>query len=517
MNSANDIILTIDLIFIEAKLDNEGLSYVSTLRSAYEQIDEYNKEQVIQHYLRNQPPIDNLYALYFFLFDLTKDSSFLEKVINSCPLSMSPQSFYEIYWNIGNRLFTSTKPINTTPLRTIFKKLSSELNNWLRLYKYKNKKIIKEVKNIAILSPQILGMRHSPTREAFNIACHLEVYHNCNVTIINSNGFNYHSTLGLINSIGFNVNTDLNGTSNVNVNYMQFKDRKIKVISIEKQMMSSRKVLDILDILKTLDIDAVISHGENLLVQDAIFGIYPSIFATTGGVVPFAHCDSYFVPGSLFDDNHRQLASTHGHHDFMLENMLVTPEGKADISTSKEIFGLNNDAFIYLVVSTRMDREVNSEFVDVCNHLIKSNKNAHIIFSGTDSFSLSSHFDDTLIENKKVINIGFQDNLAAICLMADVYLNPERMGGGTSSQTAIINGLPIVTLNYGHISNIVPEERRFSHWKEYMLYAIKLQNDNFLQSEVNLFSTHFHTNMNSQLQIEKIYNKLCDIAIRKYS
>ena len=50
-----------------------------------------------------------------------------------------------------------------------------------------------------------------------------------------------------------------------------------------------------------------------------------------------------------------------------------------------------------------------------------------------------------------------------------------------------------------------------------MHYAIELQNDNFLQSETNLFSTHFHANMNSQLQIEKIYNKLCDIAIRKYS
>ena len=87
MNSSNDIILTIDLIFIEAKLDSESFSYVSTLRSAYEQIDEYNKEQVIQHYLTNQPPIDNLHALYFFLFDLTKNSSFLEKIINSCPPS----------------------------------------------------------------------------------------------------------------------------------------------------------------------------------------------------------------------------------------------------------------------------------------------------------------------------------------------------------------------------------------------------------------------------------------------
>lgn len=116
-----------------------------------------------------------------------------------------------------------------------------------------------------------------------------------------------------------------------------------------------------------------------------------------------------------------------------------------------------------------------------------------------------------------MINIGFQDDLASVCLMADVYLNPKRIGGGTSSQTAIINGLPVVTLNYGHISNIVPEERRFSNWKEYMQYALELQNDNFLQSETNLFSSHFHTNMNSQLQIEKIYNKLCDIAIRKYS
>ncbi|MGI2056024.1 hypothetical protein ACRN9T_02320 [Shewanella baltica] len=517
MNSANDIILTIDLIFIEAKLDSESISYVSTLRAAYEQIDEYNKEQVIQHYLTNQPPVDNLYTLYFFLFDLTNNSEFLQKVINLCQPNLSPQCFYEIYWNIGSRLFTSTTPVDTTPLRNIFKKLSSNLNNWLRLYNYKNKKNVSRVKNIVILSPQILGMRHSPTREAFNIACHLEVYHNCNVTVINSNGFNYYNTLGLTKPINFNVNGNLNGTLDVDINYMQFKDKKIKVISIEKQMMSSRKILDILDILKSLDTDAVISHGENLLVQDAIFGIYPSIFATTGATVPYAHCDSYFVPGSLFDDNHRELASEYKHHDFMLENMLVTPEGKAEVSASRVKLGLSDDAFIYLVVSTRMDREICPDFVDACNNIIKSKHKAHIIFAGTNNFNLALHFDETLIENRKVLNIGYQDDLPSISLMADVYLNPKRMGGGTSSQTAIINGLPVVTLNYGHISNIVPEERRFSQWKEYISYAIELQNNIFLQSEVDLFSTHFHANMNCQLQIEKIYNKLCDIAIKKYS
>lgn len=149
MNFSNDIILTIDLIFIEAKLDNESFSYLSTLKSAYEQIDEYNKEQVIQHYLTNQPPIDNLNALYFFLFDLTKNSRFLEKIINSCPPNMSPQSFYEIYWNIGNRLFTNSTPVNTTSLRNIFKNLSNDMNNWLKLYKYKNKKMLIRLKTLS--------------------------------------------------------------------------------------------------------------------------------------------------------------------------------------------------------------------------------------------------------------------------------------------------------------------------------------------------------------------------------
>lgn len=62
---------------------------------------------------------------------------------------MSPQSFYEIYWNIGNRLFTNSTPVNTTSLRNIFKNLSNDMNNWLKLYKYKNKKMLIRLKTLS--------------------------------------------------------------------------------------------------------------------------------------------------------------------------------------------------------------------------------------------------------------------------------------------------------------------------------------------------------------------------------
>jgi glycosyltransferase involved in cell wall biosynthesis len=266
-----------------------------------------------------------------------------------------------------------------------------------------------------------------------------------------------------------------------------------------------------------LKIDAVIAHGENLLLQEAVFGVWPSVFATTGTVVPFAHSDAYFVPGHLYNEGHEQLARDYGHSDFMLESMLVTPEGKADQAAQRSDFSIDVECFIYLVVGTRLENEMTPEFAQVCQQLLDHSATCVIAFAGTKTLKLQTYFSKKNIEANRVINLGFQDDLPSICKMADVFLNPYRAGGGTSSQTAILNGLPIVTIDHGHISAVVPKALRQPDWQSYLAFAIALKADPKLYQEWQLkLETHFIEHLDSKKQIGKIHQKLIDIAANKY-
>jgi len=511
-----DIVNVIDSIFSVPHRDAQSEQHLKLVIDTVNNLGEELRNQIASHYKERSYPTDNVCALLVFLVDLTQDPWFFGELSRHLDHLYSPSKFHEIFWNISRRQFTKQNMslLDINILRQQFSQISNSIRGVVDKYVPKRKPS-HDLRRIAILSPQILEMRHSPTREAINIACHLEKYHSCEAYIFNTNGMNYSNELEVYEPFFSSYIPELVGRKTNKVNYMEFNDTDVNIIGFPPNPMSTLKVLNIIEEMEALKIDAVIAHGENLFVQDVIYGRYPSVFATTGGIVPFARSDSYWVPKHLFTDDMQQLAETCGRSDFMLETMLVTPEGVSVSPADRGSFSIPSDAIIYLVVSTRLEAELDSEFCAVCERILSSKDDTYLLLAGTDDIDMGRFFSNALTEAGRVRNIGFQDDIASICAMSDVYLNPHRQGGGTSSQTAIINGLPIVTIDYGHISAIVPTERRNSSWEDYLEYAVKLGADRaFLVRERDLFVEHFNNNLKTKEQIGKIFNKLNEISDR---
>lgn len=514
------ITVALQVLFSEKTIAKQDRPNLSVIKDEVCRFGNEQRQAFIEQLLATTWPKDNIMALYFYLFDLFEDARFITKACEFLPNHLSPQLFYEFNFNVAQRMFTNKgdKQLIAQTVRDSYEALSSDIRAFLNSQGYLNRKKVTSIQNIAIISPQLMDMRHSPTREAFSIACHLQTYLGCNVTIINTNagaGVD-NSELRLISPAVYGSNQNLKDTQELRIQYLDF-DQNIRIVSFPPEPMSTKRITHIAHTLKQLDIDAVICHGDNLLAQDTAYGVYPSIFATTGTVVPNCHCDSYFVPGNLFNESSKALADKYGHSDFMLESMLVTPQGKAEHPTSKRDFFIDDKVFVYLVVGVRLEKEVDQEFATACAEILSAQENATILFAGSPKLDLDALFDKQLIADRQVVNIGFHQDLPAVSLMADVYLNPKRSGGGTSSQTAILNGLPIVTLNIGHISAVVPDSHRLDDWQAYVEYAIALRKEaGLLQQEAQIFKTHYVENLDSKNQILKMHSKLCQIASEKY-
>ena len=74
------------------------------------------------------------------------------------------------------------------------------------------------------------------------------------------------------------------------------------------------------------------------------------------------------------------------------------------------------------------------------------------------------------LEDDSVYFIGYQDYLQNVYDIMDLYVNPKRVGGGYSSQMALQEGLPVVTLPDGDVAHTVGETFIVSDYGE--MYAV---------------------------------------------
>lgn len=517
MSIQSQILPALDGIFSSNQSLSEDVPKLAYIKREIARLSGDDKKSFAEYLLSTPLPQDNLIGLYIYLFDCFQDARFLEKSLECLPARLTVPAFYEVYWNFTQQLFSSTSgsKMVVDALRDLFEKTADSLKQFLETRGIMKRNYpLAEPRKIAILSPQILTMRHSPTREAFSLSLHLEKYHGCECYIINTNAMHYKgiNTLNTVSPPEFNVNQSLNGGQKVQVNYMDFES-DVSIFSFPPGAMTTQKVASIVDTINQLGCDAVISHGDNLMVMESLYRYLPSLFATTGAVVPFNHCDAYFVPKDLFDDAAKAVAQKYKHDNFMLESMLVTPEGVSETPANRADFSLEESDYVYLIVGTRLHKEVNREFAEICQQLLDKVPNGRILLAGTPEMLISEVFDQAYIDEKRVQNIGFQNDLPAICAMSDCYLNPARAGGGTSSQTAIINGMAVVTLDKGHISAIVPESKHCSDWNDYIDYAARLAREPSLQaSEAVQLKQHYYENLDAKSQVDSIYKMLCHVA-----
>ncbi len=107
-------------------------------------------------------------------------------------------------------------------------------------------------------------------------------------------------------------------------------------------------------------------------------------------------------------------------------------------------FGLPENKFLIAIVGTRLDEELNEEFVGLIQRIIERVENAAFVVIG-ESEKVQGYFSEDVFRGN-IFYLGFQKDLVGIYGILDLYMNPERMGGGYSSVMALAAGIPAISL-----------------------------------------------------------------------
>ena len=110
----------------------------------------------------------------------------------------------------------------------------------------------------------------------------------------------------------------------------------------------------------------------------------------------------------------------------------------------REEYGFEDDDIVVITVGNRLQRDISKSLAAQMSLLLASKKNLKWLIVGCAEIDYISKHHENLV-GKSIIFIRYETDLPGLYKVCDVYLNPERVGGGATTAWAIQQGLAIVS------------------------------------------------------------------------
>lgn len=123
---------------------------------------------------------------------------------------------------------------------------------------------------------------------------------------------------------------------------------------------------------------------------------------------------------------------------------------------AKEDFGIPGNAFVILLTGNRLDEEVEDSFLEILYQILKREACFAIAVIGK-CHQLEEHILKGDWANRFFF-LGNQSEFREAISIGDVFLNPPRQGGGTGGLFAILEGVPVITLDHCDVKENVGKE-----------------------------------------------------------
>lgn len=138
------------------------------------------------------------------------------------------------------------------------------------------------------------------------------------------------------------------------------------------------------------------------------------------------------------------------YHCFKDENRIVEYDVFRDRKEpehvySKKEYGLEG-FFTIVTVGNRLEFEIDKIIVDEMIWLLERYPAIKWLLVGTEEIEYISRNYTNYIQNRQIVYQKYEEDLPALYQICDVYLNPDRMGGGISVIWAMQQSMPIAQL-----------------------------------------------------------------------
>ncbi|WP_411991652.1 hypothetical protein [Agarivorans sp. DSG3-1] len=449
-----------------------------------------------------------------------------------CNSSLSFEAKWFVYWQLQSHFFTLRHLYSAEYRFKLLSKAYKSLFNDFYLgliddlkklkginatfFEFPKRDLATSLKNrVVIISNQILSAQHAPTRLCMDMA---KTYIDMGFAV---------SVLNLA-SLPSRVNTLFIGCKSYN-NIGQFALPKQKIL-LDRENVSLSGASNDASCIHYLDTDIpffqlenldqlayvllgleqqkpalVISISDNNLMADAIGkshqGDYPVVTFPTVAELPIQVATTPVLRRKPSDE----LKALAGFKNYLLSQDHY-PHKHESTGINRTELGLPENKFLISIVGSRLSIEVNDALLGCLSSLLSSSTHISAVFIGSADLIgkiVLPEFSD------RIYVLGHQEDLFSTIAATDLFLNPDRVGGGTGGVMALGAGLPVATLsnNYSDVAWSVGHEFSFSSYEDISDFVLRCA------EEPEFYEEQQQTALNKyemKLDARSVYQKLLD-------
>lgn len=434
------------------------------------------------------------------LLHIFNDNKYLEFLLNLLTESTSIDKYNRFFaYNQCVRYIFLNKNFSDEKTGRMIEKLYEKIFTEFSTINKKYVKVPKEQRKdnvVFIITSQFLSINHAPSKIAIDTCYNLMKGLNKNVILINTKELL--SLKGILPIINIETGSKRDG----NYGQIDYKDINIPFYQPQCTMPDDSEIIKILNMVEEYKPSLIINIG-TCLVGDLCSNIVPTL------TIPLIS-NGYAMSTFYLVNNKKHYEEYTKKHNRNTESLIIS-EFAFELKSKKHTFtkvqlGIPKNKFIISVVGNRLNDEIDEEFLNILEKVCTHN-NAYILFVSKFNFKDGNiNKYSNLISNHK--NMGYQEDLLAVLENIDLYVNPKRIGGGTSAIYAIYLGKPVVTLNYGDVAVNVGKEFCVDNYNE-MFNKISeyCSNSEFYNKQSSVAKERALDRTNMSQYINDIYGK----------
>ena len=293
-------------------------------------------------------------------------------------------------------------------------------------------------------------------------------------------------------------------------NEIEISGELVPFVQVPKRLSLPDKIQMIADVVNKIKPYYILSVGNGSLLADLCGNIVPcASMAVVFSSIPKTK-NKMKILGRKLKEEEKELYID----DDIIESRFTFELKPQKESYSRKDKGLPESSFMLVVVGTRLQFDITDAFMymlsDVCS------KGCYVVFAGImDNYN-------SLMEKYPVVSAnssftGYCDDILALMEICDLYVNPDRTGGGFSIIEAFSKGKPGVYLKKGDVYTAGGEDFAVGNFDEMAKQILKYKDDkDYYNYMAGLAKERAKLMTSSKEAISDIDRQICQRIEEKY-
>ncbi len=470
--------------------------------------------QIILYEIEQETSYSNYFnyklALYSILMKIGKSADYvnlyLSEVLDSS--SSNAGNKYFVYHQFKRMLFTREVKSNNetgTLVNGLYVSCYKEFFDELKDNFIKIPSIERNRNLVMIMTVQFLGEEHAPTQTIMERIKILKLSGK-SVVLVNTAELNLLN--GYLPLYGINFGNVFEEYNELN----EFKIDKYKVpfLQIPEDLPIQYRMQVLIHLINKIKPYYILSIGNGSILADLCGNIVPcASMSVVFSSIPKTKNNMKIIGRKLKEDEKKLYID-----DDIIESRFTFELKEQKLHYSKMDKNLPDNKFILVVVGTRLQFDVTDEFMKMLQEVCQ--KGCYVVFAGImDNY-------DNLMENYPVVSanssfIGYCDDILALMEICDLYVNPDRIGGGFSIIEAFSKGKPGVYLKSGDVYTAGGDSFAVNNFDEMAKQILRYKNDkDYYKNMSGLAKERAKLMTSSKEAIEDIDRQICQRIEERY-